>query len=120
MITRKSLPLQNNLMPPANIRPIKRRHQQVQVRRQRLHHRNLIHARTHNRRHHLGRPRIHVQPRRQRRVAQRLEVALDALRAPGREVLLDARCGALGLEAERVADQVDGLIIVCDRGVNTG
>lgn len=86
-------------MPPLNIRLIKRRHQQMQIGRQRLHNRDLTHSRTHNRRNQLRRLRIDVQPCWQHRVRKGLEVALDTLSVPGREVLLDASCGTLRLEA---------------------
>lgn len=87
MVARKRLALENNLVSPVSARRVKSRHEKMEIRRQRLHNRDLFLLRADHGGHHPRRPRIHVQPRRQRRVGHGLEVALDALRAPRREVL---------------------------------
>lgn len=90
MVARESLALKNNLMPPLLLRPIKRGQNKMQIRRQRLHDRDLLLVRAHQRRHRLRGRVVGVQPCRQRGVAQGLEVTLHALRGPGGEVLLQA------------------------------
>ena len=111
VVTRKRLTLNNNLVPAIDIRPIKRRQNKMQIRRQRLHDRNLRRRSPHKGRHSLRRRIISVQPRRQRGVGEGLEVALHALRRPGGQVLVQARGDAAGLQTERVAAQVDAFVM---------
>lgn len=56
---------------------------------------------------------ISVEPCRERRVLQRLEVALHTLSSPSAEVLLQPSDGPLGLQAERVPAEIDALLAIC-------
>lgn len=106
VIARERLALDYDLMPALDVRLVEGGHDQVQVRRQRLHDGYLGRAGPDDGRHHLGRPGVHVQPGRQGGAIQRLEVALNALGRPRVEILPDAGCRAPGLKAERVAAEV--------------
>lgn len=112
MVTRKRLTLNNNLMSPLLLRPIKRRKNEMQIRRQRLHHRDLRRRRPHNGRHSLRRRIIGVQPCWEGGVGQGLEVALYALRGPGGEVLLETLGDAARLQTEGVAAEVDAFVVM--------
>lgn len=103
-------------MPAVGIRLIEGCHQQVQVRRQRLHDGDFFDMGSHNGGHHLSGTGIDIEPGWQRRVVEEFEVALDALGAPGSQVLLDAGGSAPRLEAQRVADEVDALVLGILRG----
>lgn len=106
VVTRKSLALQQYLVLSVGVRVVKGRHEEVQVRRQGLHHGHLGLIGADNGRDLLGNMGIGVQPRRQRRVVQGLEVALDALGAPCVEILLHPSPRPLRLQAQGVSAQV--------------
>lgn len=114
VITRESLTFQDDLVLALGIRVIEGRHQKVQVCRQRLHHRDLRFIRPHDRGHKFGRTSIGIEPCRQRRVVQRLEVSLDALSTPSVQILLNACCCLLWPQAERIPADVDARFQVPD------
>ena len=106
MVAGKGLALEDDLVPAVDVGLVKCRHEQVQVRRQRLHDGDLVLTRPNYGRHEASSARIGVEPRRQRRALKRLEVALHALGGPGVEVLVEALGRPFGLEAERVTAEV--------------
>lgn len=110
MVAGERLALQNDLVPAVNVRAVERSHQEVEVCCQRLHDGNLGLGGAHDRGHEPGCPGIDVKPGRQRRLVERLEVPLDALRSPSRKILVDAGTGSLGLEAQGVPAEIDTLV----------
>ena len=114
MIRRERLRLNYHLMSPLDIRLIKGAHQKMDICRQRLHHAHLLSLRSNNRRNHIRGLLIHIYPCWVCVVFHGLEMAGYALRGPCCEVLPNALWDAAGLETERVAAEVDGLVV----GVN--
>lgn len=107
MVAGESLALDDDFVPPVNIRAIESRKNKMQIRRQRLHNRNLRRRSPHKGSHSLRSRIVGVQPCWERRVSQGLEVALHALRGPGGEELLEALGDAARLQTEGVAAEVD-------------
>ena len=83
----------------------------MQIRRQRLHHRDLRRRRTHNRRHCFRSRVVGVQPCWEGGISQGLEMALHTLSGPGGEVLLQPLGDATGLQTEGVAAEVDAFVM---------
>jgi hypothetical protein len=110
MVARKGLALEHDFVLPIDVWAVKGRHQEVEVGGQRLHHGHLGLGGAHDRGDELGGPLIDIEPGRERRPVKRLEVALNSLRRPGREVLGDAGLGPLRLETQRVPAEVDALV----------
>ena len=109
MIARKSLPLKNDLIPFLR-RSVEARHHEQQICCQRPHHGHLFCPRSDDRGHQLCRCVVDVQEGCKRRVVVRDEVARDCLGAPLGEEGLDSGVRALGLQAERVAAEVDAWV----------
>lgn len=84
----------------------------MEVGRKRLHHGDLRSVGANDGSHHLGCLGVNVEPCRKGRVVQRLEMALDALCRPCREVLLYPLRRALGLQTERVAAEVGAFLLL--------
>lgn len=110
MVAGKGLALEHDLVLPVDVGPVEGRHQEVEVGRQGLHHGYFPFGGAHDRGDELGGALVGIEPGRERRPVERLEVALHALRRPRREVLVDAGLGPLGLEAQRVPAEVDALV----------
>ncbi len=100
MVTRESLSLQDNFVSPLDVWPVESRHQEVEVCRQGLHDGHLGFHSAHDRSHHARGDGVGIQPCWEGRAFQRLEMALNPLRPPGREVLLYPRGRPLGLQTE--------------------
>lgn len=98
MITRKRLPLHNNLKPPLR-RPIKAPQQHMDIRRQRTHNSNLTLQRTNNRRHKPRSSLIDIDKWREELVLVGGEMSGYAFGCPCSEVVFDVLLGAAGLEA---------------------
>lgn len=111
MVAGKRFTLEYDLVLPVDVRPVEGRHEQVKVGCQRLHHRDLGLRGAHDRGDELRGLLVGIEPSRERRRLEGLEVALDSLGSPGREVLVDACLGPLGLEAQGVPAEVDALVI---------
>lgn len=97
MVAGKRLALEHDLVLAIDVGLVKSRHQQVEVGRQGLHDGHLTLRGAHDGGDELGRPVVGIEPGRERRSIERLEVTLHALGSPGGEVLVDAGLGALGL-----------------------
>lgn len=111
MVTGERPALEYDLVFPIDVWPVEGRHQQVEVGGQRLHHGHLGLGGAHDRSDELGCPGVGVEPCWERRLLERLEVALYSLGSPGREVLVDAGLCPLGLEAQGVPAEVDAFVI---------
>ena len=101
-------------MSPLPLRLIKSTHQKVKISSKCLHKYNFLRLRTNNRRHHIRRLLVHIDPRRIRVILQRLEMSCYALGGPCCEVLVYALRDAAGLDAQGVAAEVDGLVVGVD------
>lgn len=110
MVTGKGLSLENNLVFPVDIRTVEGRHQEVQVGRQCLHDSHLGRRAAHDRGDELRDAFVGVEPCREGRVIERLEVTLDTLCRPGREILVDTNPGPFRLETQRVSAQVHAFV----------
>jgi hypothetical protein len=119
MITRERLPLNNNL-PPLLTRPIKTRHSKMQIRRQRLHDSNLVPLCPHNITNIPHNIIINMQPRRQFRILDFLEMSIDAFGRPGLEVVLLVLGCVAWLETEGVAAEVGAGLWLRLRGGGEG
>jgi hypothetical protein len=82
VITWERLVLNDNLVPSLDIRLVERRHEQVQISREGLHDGDFVDLSAHNGSNHLGGTVIDIEPSWQGRVAEGLEMALNALCAP--------------------------------------
>jgi hypothetical protein len=119
MITRERLPLNNNL-PPLLTRPIKTRHSKMQIRRQSLHNSNFVPLGPHNLTNIPHNIIINMQPRRQFRILDFLEMSIDAFGRPGLEVVLLVLGCVAWLEAEGVAAEVGAGLWLRLRGGGEG
>jgi hypothetical protein len=115
MVAGEGLALEHDLVFPVDVGLVKGRHEQVEVGRQRLHHGDFRLGGAHDRGDELGGLLVGVEPGRERGLIEGLEVPLDALGRPCREILADTGLGPLGLEAQGVPAEVDALV----RGINT-
>lgn len=111
MITRESLAFNYDLVPPFWVWMIEGGQQQVKVACKSLHHSHLRRFCANNRRDHLCRFLVGIQPCWQRRIIQELEMALDPLRTPCVQILLDSGRSPLGLQTQRVATEVGRLVL---------
>ncbi len=111
MVAGKRLALEYDLVLSIDVWSIEGRHEQVEVGCQRLHHCHLGLGGANDRGNELRCSLVCIEPSRERRRLERLEVALDSLGSPSREVLVDACLGPLGLEAQGVPAEVDALVI---------